>query len=186
MDYKMLLTLLTNAFADTSFARLFSEMSPWVIALFIVGIVFCMIELLIPGFGFFGISGLSMIVIAIVLRMIMGGDALMLLYMLLLAAVLFALLFWLLGSFIRKRQADPKSLFYVKPAVSETITAGTRDYTDLVGKKGVATTILRPIGRAEIDGKPIDVVSRDGFMDAGTAVVVVSVEGQTVTVVKAD
>lgn len=182
----MLLSLLSTTFSDSSFARLFSEMSPWVIALFVVGIFFCMIELLIPGFGFFGISGLVMIVIAIVLRMIMGGDALMLLYMLAISGVLFALLFWLLGSFIRKRQRDPKSLFYVKPTVSEQITAGTKDYTKLVGKVGVATTILRPVGRAQIDGVVVDVVARDGFLDEGTAVKVFSVEGQTVTVVKAD
>ena len=182
----MLLGLLSTAFSDSSFARLFSEMSPWVIALFVVGIFFCMVELLVPGFGFFGVSGLIMVVVAIVLRMVMGGNILMLLYMLVFSGVLFALLFWLLGSFIRKRQKDPKSLFYVKPTVSEQTTAGTKNYSDLVGKVGVATTILRPVGRAEIDGVVVDVVARDGFLDEGTAVTVYSVEGQTVTVVKAD
>lgn len=45
----MILSLLAEGFGDSSFARLFSEMNPFVIAMFIVGIVFCIIELFIPG-----------------------------------------------------------------------------------------------------------------------------------------
>lgn len=93
----MILNMLAEGFSDSSFARLFSEMNPFVIAMFIIGIVFCVIELLIPGFGFFGISGIVLVCAAIVVRMVMGGDALMLLYMLLLSAVLFGLLFFAHG-----------------------------------------------------------------------------------------
>lgn len=179
----MILSLLAEGFGDSSFARLFSEMNPFVIAMFIVGIVFCIIELFIPGFGFFGASGIVLIVAAIVARMIMGGDALMLMYMILLSAALFGLLFLLLGKFIKSRQKNEKSMFSVKSAVPDGRTEGTADYTSLVGKTGVAVTILRPVGRAEFDGVPVDVVARDGFVDKGTSVTVVSVEGATVTVV---
>lgn len=180
----MLLTLLSDAFSDSSFAKLFTEMNPWVIAMFIVGVLFCAIEVILPGFGFFGIGGIVLIAIAILVRMLMGGDALMLLYMVVLSALLFALLFWLLGGIIRRRQNNPKSMFYVQPAVSDGITEGTRDYTSLVGKTGTAQTVLRPIGKAVFDGEPVDVVARDGFVDMGSDVKVVAVEGQTVTVVK--
>lgn len=182
----MLVHLLADSFADTSFARLFTEMNPIVIALFIVGVLLCSIELLLPGFGFFGISGISLISVAIVVRMVMGGDALMLLYMLVLAAALCGLLFLLLGRFIRSRQKNPNSLFFVKSAVSEGITEGTKDFSCLLGKTGVTRTVLRPIGKAEIDGEVVDVVCRDGFVEEGKTVVVVAVEGQTVTVVKQD
>ena len=69
----MILNMLAEGFSDSSFARLFSEMNPFVIAMFIIGIVFCVIELLIPGFGFFGISGIVLVCAAIVVRMVMGG-----------------------------------------------------------------------------------------------------------------
>ena len=116
----------------------------------------------------------------------MGGDALMLLYMLLLSAVLFGLLFLLMGKFIRSRQKNENSMFSVKSAVPDGLTEGTADYTSLVDRTGIATTILRPVGRAEFDGKPVDVVARDGFVDKGATVKVVAVEGSTVTVVKVD
>lgn len=182
----MILNMLAEGFSDSSFARLFSEMNPFVIAMFIIGIVFCVIELLIPGFGFFGISGIVLVCAAIVVRMVMGGDALMLLYMLLLSAVLFGLLFLLMGKFIRSRQKNENSMFSVKSAVPDGLTEGTADYTSLVDRTGIATTILRPVGRAEFDGKPVDVVARDGFVDKGETVKVVAVEGSTVTVVKVD
>lgn len=182
----MILNMLAEGFSDSSFARLFSEMNPFVIAMFIIGIVFCVIELLIPGFGFFGISGIVLVCAAIVVRMVMGGDALMLLYMLLLSAVLFGLLFLLMGKFIRSRQKNENSMFSVKSAVPDGLTEGTADYTSLVDRTGIATTILRPVGRAEFDGKPVDVVARDGFVDKGATVKVVAVEGSTVTVVKVD
>ncbi len=180
----MLLSLLSDAFADSSFAKLFTEMNPWVIAMFVVGILFCAIEVAMPGFGFFGIGGISLVAIAIVIRMLMGGDALMLLYMVVLATLLFGLLFWLLGGIIRKRQKNTKSMFYVQPAVSDGITQGTKDYTMLLGKIGTTQTILRPIGKAVFDGQPVDVVARDGYVDSGTEIKVVAVEGQIVTVVK--
>lgn len=53
---------------------------------------------------------------------------------------------------------------------------------DLTGKTGVAKTTLRPAGTAIIDGEPVDVVTLGEFLEAGTAIVVTSVEGMRVIV----
>lgn len=50
------------------------------------------------------------------------------------------------------------------------------------GMRGVATTALRPIGVAEIDGRLTDVVADVGVIDPGTPVRVVRVEGFRVVV----
>lgn len=181
----MLLELLfESGFADSSFARLFTEMSPWAIVLFVLGALFCVIELMIPGFGFFGIGGIAMLVAAIVIRMVTGGDVLMLIYMLLMCGALCGLLFLLLGKFIQNRQKNPRSLFTVQPAVPTDKTAGTKDFSYLVGQKGTTLTVLKPVGKAMFGSDCVDVVARDGFIDQDKTITVVSVEGQRVIVVE--
>lgn len=53
---------------------------------------------------------------------------------------------------------------------------------ELVGQSGIAHTDLRPGGVALIAGSRVDVVSASGFVDAGTALQVTSVEGSRVVV----
>ena len=53
---------------------------------------------------------------------------------------------------------------------------------DLVGQAGVAHTDLRPGGVALIAGTRIDVVSASGYVDSGTPLQVVGVEGSRVIV----
>lgn len=180
----VLTALLLEGFADSSFARLFTEMNAITIVLFVLGLIFCAIEMFVPGFGFFGISGTVMIVAGIIVRMISGGDVYMLLYMILIALVLFILMFWLLSRLITKSRLSKTALFHVESAVPEGATEGTRNFHDLVGQVGVAKTHLRPVGKAMFDGDTVDVVARDGFIAEGTLVVVLFAEGQRVVVVE--
>ena len=180
----ILTALLFESFADSSFARLFTEMNGWAMALFILGIIFCAIEMCTPGMGFFGISGIVLVVAGIVVRMVCGGDWYMLLYMILFALVLFVVMFAVASLLIRKSKLGKTAIFNVGTAVPEDKTEGTRDYTDLIDKTGVTTTILRPSGKVEFDGTMVDVVARDGFVEAGVTVRVVAVGGSRVVVVE--
>ncbi|MCC7138426.1 MAG: hypothetical protein IT460_08390 [Planctomycetes bacterium] len=65
-------------------------------------------------------------------------------------------------------------------AAGATQVAGTP--TPAAGDAGVAATPLRPAGRATIDGRSVDVTSDGGFVDAGTPLRVVRVEGARVVV----
>lgn len=53
---------------------------------------------------------------------------------------------------------------------------------ELLGEAGVALTALRPAGMASLAGKRVDVVTEGGFVEKGTAVIVVAVEGLKVVV----
>lgn len=178
-----LITLLLES-TEGSFVRLFTEMNAWTIALFALGIIFCAIEMFVPGFGFFGISGVVLVVAGIVVRMIFGGDLLMLVYMVLIALVLFVLMFWLLSRLITKSKLGKTALFYVGSTVPEGNTEGTRDFSYLVGQTGVTKTLLKPIGRVEFGKETIDVVARDGYIVENTPVVVVEAEGSRVVVIE--
>ncbi len=52
----------------------------------------------------------------------------------------------------------------------------------LVGREGVAETDLRPAGKAEIDGRRVDVLTGGEYIESGTRVKVVRVEGARVFV----
>ena len=179
-----ILTMMLAGSAGESFVRLFTEMNAWTIAAFVLGIIFCAIEMIVPGFGFFGISGTVLVVLGIVLRMIFGGNLMMLLYMVLIALVLFVLMFWLLSRVITKSRLAKTALFHVDSAVPTGVTEGTRDFTYLLGKAGDAETVLHPIGRVTFDNETVDAVARDGYISKGTRVVVTQVEGQRVVVIE--
>lgn len=54
--------------------------------------------------------------------------------------------------------------------------------TELVGRTGVAATVLRPTGTMELDGDRIDVVTEGEFHEIGTALRVLYVQGNRVVV----
>ncbi len=53
---------------------------------------------------------------------------------------------------------------------------------ELIGKRGVAVTYLRPAGTALLDDQRVDVVSEATFVPEGAHVVVTAVEGKRVIV----
>jgi membrane-bound serine protease (ClpP class) len=52
----------------------------------------------------------------------------------------------------------------------------------LVGRQGVAMTVLRPAGKAQIDDDFVDVVSEGPFISVGRRIEVVAVSGNRVVV----
>ncbi len=176
--------MLLEDFADSSFARLFTQMDGWTIALFAIGLILCIIEMCLPDFGVCGITGVVLIVAGIVMRMISGGDLLMLLYMVLIALVLFILMFWVLSRIITKSRLSRTALFHIDSTLPSGTTEGTKDFSSLLGREGCAETALHPVGRASFNGESVDVVARDGYISEGTTIVVVNVEGQRVVVVE--
>ena len=57
-------------------------------------------------------------------------------------------------------------------------------YDDLMGKEGVADTFFRPSGYIVIDGKKYDAVSEGEFIDKGSNLKVILVEGNRIVVKK--
>jgi membrane-bound serine protease (ClpP class) len=53
---------------------------------------------------------------------------------------------------------------------------------ELIGAEGIALTTLRPAGTAEINDKKVDVVSESEYVDQGSKIKVIRVEGAKVVV----
>ncbi len=60
------------------------------------------------------------------------------------------------------------------------------DYRNLLGKSGVAASVLRPSGIAIIDGKRVDVVADGDWIEKDSLIVVTRVEGLKIEVRRAD
>jgi membrane-bound serine protease (ClpP class) len=54
-----------------------------------------------------------------------------------------------------------------------------------VGEQGIATSILRPSGKAQFDGEIVDVITQGGFVEPGKPIRVVEIEGARVVVEEA-
>jgi membrane-bound serine protease (ClpP class) len=150
----------------------------WVLILFVFGIVLMLVEAFMPGFGVFGVSGLISTIIAIILAAVSIKTGMLMLVVSLVLALVFS---YFSFRFFEKRGAlrhiilseeERADLGYVAPP----------NQKDLLGKKGVALTALRPSGAALIDGRRIDVVSDGAYIAQGAALVVDRVEGVRVIV----
>lgn len=144
--------------------------------LFFAGLIFIAIEIFMPGFGVFGIAGIISIMTSFFL--ILGGfDDLSVSLMWLAVSVGCATI---LCIFILRRLPSSKlwNRFVLQNTSSkqEGFSSGP-DYERLLNKEGVVVTQLRPGGIAEFDGVRFDVLTYGEFVEPGTEVIVVKVEG---------
>jgi membrane-bound serine protease (ClpP class) len=173
--------------------------------LFLIGIALLAVEIFIlPGFGVAGISGLILIGISLLFSMqnfiipntewewsVMGRNAMVVSVGMILAIAGIALIA-LLGPKIRL--FDPLTL---KTAITGTAggpdpdsPAGTaslpledeENLQLLLGKSGTAETVLRPAGKALIDGNVYMVESDGEFIEQGTSITVIRVRGNRILV----
>ncbi len=167
------------------FAPLYLEgiATHWEIILFIIGVIFLLIEIfVIPGFGVTGITGIILIVISLALAMV---DSMELEYpalvwtlitrafLIVLSATGMALItsIWLGGKLLTSGKLSVLTLKTEEKAEEGYISVDSKIFS-LVGKIGVAVTDLRPSGIVEIENQQYDALSKKGFIDRGTAVVV--------------
>lgn len=149
----------------------------WVVALIVLGTFLAAVEVLvIPGFGVAGLLALATLIGAAALAYLQLGPLAGALAMGA-GAVLSGLLFWLL----------PRTRLARQMVLDEQHRgdASGGAFAQLAGRSGLTLTPLRPAGTAEIDGKPVDVVADGQYVEAGTRVHVVRVEGARVVVIPA-
>ncbi len=155
----------------------------WSIVIFIAGAVLIVVELIVPGFGVFGIAGALAMMVGIVLAApSLSQGILYLLIAIVVAVVAVPLFIKFFGHsrFVRRlvlEQAETSEAGYVNLPESKK---------NLLGQLGVAYTDLRPAGAIKIDGRRIDVIAAGEFIDQGTPVKVIHVEGAKVIVEPVD
>ena len=162
----------------------------WEIVLFVLGVLLIGAELfVIPGFGIAGISGILFVIFALGAALIgnvglsfpSGGAITQAILTLAATLVLVVIFGYSLGRYLPKSQRFGHLVLQPELAAISGYTSADTDDT-LLGQIGIALTTLRPSGKAEIDGRRVDVVSQSTFVSAGEPVEVVSVRGSRVEV----
>jgi membrane-bound serine protease (ClpP class) len=169
------------------------------IIFFMIGLALLAIEIfVIPGFGAAGITGIVIIAVSLILSMqdfviprfdwewsLMGRNALVVVVALI-AAISGIAVIALLG---------PKTKMFdrlmLKTQINQTASEGSgwkddgsveHDYAALAGKTGKTVTVLRPIGKAQIEGVTYQVEANGEFIEPDTAIEVIKIQGNTIIV----
>ena len=146
-----------------------------IILLVVVALMLFAIEgLLFPGYGIAGITAAACVLVADVLVYTQWGTTAAILSVLVSTAVVIGFFWWFAHSKALDRMALNATIDSTAP------TAEQRSVT--VGDEGVALTRLALIGRAEINGKIVEVKSESGFLDEGTPVVVSAIDEAAIMV----
>jgi len=147
----------------------------------VVGLGLIVLEAFMPGFGLPGIAGVILHVVAVVFTWINHGPVAALGMTIILLSII------AIAISVSLRSAANGKLSRSKIVLSDTESneAGYRSSEDMqvfLGKEGVATTVLRPTGMAEFDDVKLNVVSDGEYIQAGTKVQIVRVEGSRILV----
>jgi len=192
-------------FALFFWSRFLGGTAGWLeVILFGLGLVCLGVELLlIPGFGVFGISGIGLCLVSLIMAMqttiiphtvgdlrglaeavfVLGGACLGVLAS---AAVLGRYLPempWVSRLVLqppgeREGGEGPR----LRPDLTGGVSGRGERGREWLGRRGVSASILRPAGRADFDGEPVDVVSEGPFIPVGRPVVVIDLRGAQVVV----
>lgn len=160
------------------------------ILIFVIGVILLLLEIfVIPGFGILGILGITFIIGGLFLGLLSdfdltGWDTI--------STAIIQLALSLLGTFIVGLillKFLPKSTMLNKLVLQEKVSSksGYADkevFENYIGLEGQALTDLRPSGAAIINGKRIDVVTEGDYINHGSDIIVKSVEGSKIVVMK--
>lgn len=161
----------------------------WEILIFVLGLILIIAEVfVIPGFGIAGISGIIFVVTGLTLSLLNNtdfnfegvstkevGEASLTVLMGL--GLGFVLMLWL------SNKIGTKGMFR-KVALHKDLeeSHSSPSLISLIGKEGIAFTVLRPSGKVMIENELYDGVSDLGFIEKGTKVKVVRFENAQVYV----
>lgn len=152
-------------------------------AIFILGLMFLIMELFTHTFGALGVLGLIAIIVSVLMvapNLLVGAVALGI------AIVVTFIIIWILFRYFGLNPKSNRIILHTEQDNTTGYTSST-GRQDLLGQIGTAVTNLRPAGFAQFGDRREDVVSEGGeVIRAGSKVEVIQVEGPRVVVRKVE
>lgn len=176
---KGIFAILGIAIMATYFSyHLSADVSFWVIILYILGLVFIIIDGKVLTDGTLSLIGVVMMIIGLAVpapNLVYGVLASMGLIVGGLSALLFLKVF---------PSRDMWSKMTLKSQLTSELGYNSLNdsYRDLVGKEGITLSPFRPIGTVEIEGKSYSATSGGKWLEANRKVVVESVDGTRILI----
>ncbi len=167
----------------------------WEIAALFIGFILIVLEIfVIPGFGIAGITGIGLTIISLVLIMLNNeffnfefvpfGSIVRALFVTLAGISGGVMVLFFGGASLTNTKAFKKMASTHTQQASHGYIANFIT-EDVIGKIGIAQTILRPSGKVLIGNKLYDAFSRGEFIEKDEQVQVVAIESSTLRVKKA-
>lgn len=165
----------------------------WEILLFVVGLILIAFEIfVIPGFGVAGISGIILTGAGLFLSLISNVDldfegvsTNQALKSLLTVTIGIVMSFGLIIFLISRIGKEGSMLKHVAlTADQEGFSSVSEEPKLMIGKIGVAATVLRPSGKIILENEYFDAVALQGFIEKGQAIKVIKYENAQLYVVE--
>jgi len=170
----------------------------WELVIFIIGLILIALEIFaIPGFGVAGVSGILMVIIGLTLAMVDNvvfdfnfsiafAEIIRAFFIVITSMFLSFLLSLYIGKKLFTAQAFG-NLALRRDLKSEDGFIGVESTPrKLIGKTGIADSVLRPSGKVMIDDEIYDAKSEFGFINKGEKVKVIRYETGQIYVVKVE
>ena len=148
------------------------------VILFLAGICLIVAEMFDPGVGFFGITGIICFIACIIVT---AGSVMQGVILTAFTLVILAILFFVFLALMSKGRL-PGRLVLRESTSAELGFSGTDDMRHLMGRTGVVVSICRPVGNVDFDGMKLEVVSRGEYIEKGTQVEIIEIEGNRIVV----
>jgi len=181
------------------FAPLYLEglAANWEIIIFIVGFILIGIEVLIlPGFGVFGISGIILMISGLVLSLldnvifdfdnVAPSRVSAAIGTVLISIILsFFISIWLSSKLFASRKGIFRNFaLHTTISTDRSYVGVDQEDESLVGKRGIAQTVLRLSGKISVEGAIYDAMSEGSFIEKGERIRVVRHEAGQVYVIR--
>jgi len=182
------------------FAPLYLEglANNWEILIFIAGVALIAVEIFaIPGFGVTGITGIVFVVTGLTLSLIdnVGFDFTQVSVNKIIASfflVIISIFLSIVASFFITKSLFSQNRLFGSLAL-ETVqnaadgyTTSDREYVEMIGRTGIAHSILRPAGKVKIGNEVFDATALTGYIEKGDEIEVVKYETGQLFVRKTD
>jgi len=157
----------------------------WAALLLILGLALVLLEIFVPSGGVLGFLSIGTILASIVLAFYHRGAEIGFVFLLVAAVavpvtLVFGFRWW-------PHTPMGKRLLLSAPTAEEVLPdTPLRRLRQLVGKAGVAKTMMLPAGAIEVEGQTIDAISAGMPIEVGQHVRIVDVRGNRVVVQPAD
>ena len=166
------------------FLELFADYGFVSMMVMIFGLVMCMIEVIVPGFGVFGILGSFFTIGGAISRMILGTNWMQILAMFILVVAIIAVSVLLVTIFARIGLLGKVSIVQEKTVVPTDYEKPSKEQLKLVGKIGFAHTVFKPSGKLVLNGNIYDAISDGEFIEQGEKIKVVEIKNNNIIVKK--
>ncbi len=150
--------------------------------LLVIGFLLVGIEMMLPGFGISGISGIVCLTVGTVMTAKTVSDGIvMAIVIIVILAIMLVIAMTILGS---KKMKHP--IVLRDDVKGEQGFLNSSDLEYLIGKEGVTVTDLRPSGKGSFDGVDLDILSEGKFITQGKRIRITKVRDNKFLVKEAE